>query len=172
MLYDLLKICVSIFFNVLNKFLGGKLPPFGSACALVEKDGLYLVVELPRGRIVFPGGFMTWNEQPRQTAEREGREETGLQLHVLELINVYSAPSPRITQLSTVSFAYRAEVVGGELRKNIEGRPHWLSESELRQRMGPSALRVLDDWLCKQKKAPQPSEQTDTSCNFKPAELT
>ena len=171
MLYDLLKIGVSIFFNVLNMLLGGKLPPFGSACALVEKDGLYLVVELPRGRIVFPGGFMNWNEQPQQTAEREGREETGLQLRVLELISVYSAPSRRITRLSTVSFAYRAEVVGGDLRKNIEGRPHWLSESELRRRMGPSALRVLDDWQ-KQKQAGPFARQPDPTCNFQQAELT
>lgn len=172
MLYDLLKICVSISFNVLNKLLGGKLPPFGSACVLVENDGRYLVVELPRGRIVFPGGFMTWNEQPQQTAAREGREETGLQLRVLELISVYSAPSRKFTQLSTVSFAYRAEVIGGELRNNIEGRPHWLSESALRPRMEANALRVLDDCLRKQKRPAQSSEQADTPCNFKQVELT
>ncbi len=59
MLYDLLKICVSIFFNILNTLLGGKLPPLSSAAVIVEEDNRYLVVELPRGRIVFPGGFMT-----------------------------------------------------------------------------------------------------------------
>ena len=38
MLYNMLKICVSVFFNVLNKLMGGKLPPFGTASVIVEKD--------------------------------------------------------------------------------------------------------------------------------------
>lgn len=147
MLYHLLKLSVSIFFNLLNKLVGGKLPPFGSACAIVEQDGLYLVVELPGKRIVFPGGFMTWSERPHQAAEREGREETGLHLRAFELVNVHSAPTDRLTRLSTVSFVYRAEVVGGELRKSAEGCPYWLSESELRRCMDASSLRLLDACL-------------------------
>ena len=68
MLYDLLKKCVSIVFNIVNLLLGGKLPPFGSAGVIVENEGRYLVVTLPHGKIVFPGGFMTWQEHPRQAA--------------------------------------------------------------------------------------------------------
>jgi ADP-ribose pyrophosphatase YjhB (NUDIX family) len=150
MLYDTLKICVSVFFNILNKLMGGKLPPFGTASVIVEQGGRYLVVELPRGRVVFPGGFMAWKEQPPQAAEREGREETGLQLHALDLIGAYSEVSDSFTHMSNVGFVYRAEVVGGTLRKNIEGQPCWLDERELRQRMNSGSLRVLDDYLRKQ----------------------
>lgn len=123
------------------------MPPFGCACAIVEQDGQYLVVELPRGRVVFPGGFMTWKEQPRQTAEREGREETGLELCASELMKVYTTPTTSMTRLSTICFVYAAEVTGGELRKNIEGRPYWMGESELRQRLAPDYQRLLDDYL-------------------------
>ncbi len=56
LLYDLLKRGVSLCFNTLNVLLGGNLPPFGSAAVLVEEQDCYLVVELPRGRVVFPGG--------------------------------------------------------------------------------------------------------------------
>jgi ADP-ribose pyrophosphatase YjhB (NUDIX family) len=147
MLYDWLKVCVSVFLNVLNKLTGGKMPPLGSACAIVEKDGLFLVVALPRERIVFPGGFMTWYEQPSQTAEREGREETGLRLRARELLNFYARPSAKLTQLSTIRFIFIAEVLGGELRNNIEGRPLWLSESELRQRMDEDDVDILDAYL-------------------------
>ncbi len=147
MLYDLLKICVSVFFNAVNWLLGGRLPPFGSACVIVEKHGQYLVVELPRKRIVFPGGFMTWREQPMQAAEREGREETGLQLHALTLLNFYSSPSNQFTRLSTIRFVYIAEVIGGQLRDNMECHPFWLSENELRQRMDKNDLNVLDEYL-------------------------
>src|SRR5690349_17819025 len=132
MIYDLLKRCVSIFFNILNLILGGKLPPFGSACIIVEENDNYLVVELPGKRIVFPGGFMTWHETPQQAAEREGYEETGLELQADALINFYSCASKTWTNMSTISFAFEAHILGGELRPNMEGCPHWLSEPELR----------------------------------------
>lgn len=147
MLYDILKICVSICFNLLNRLLGGKLPPFGCACVVVERDGMYLTVKLPRGRTVFPGGFMTWREQPRQTAEREGREETGLLLRTTGLVGVYSHASASLIQMSNINFVYRAEVVGGTLRKNMEGQPCWLNESDLRKRLDAGGLRILDDYL-------------------------
>ena len=118
---------------------------------IVERAGEYLAVVLPRSRVVFPGGLMLWQEQPQQTAEREGREETGLHLHAIELMKVYSNPTSKMTKLSAITFAYTAEVVGGELCKNAEGRPCWLNESELRQRMLPDYLRILDDYLAWQK---------------------
>jgi ADP-ribose pyrophosphatase YjhB (NUDIX family) len=147
MFYDWLKLSVCLFFNLLNKLTGNRLPPFGSACALVEQDGLYLVVELPRKRVVFPGGFMTWKERPEQAAEREGREETGLLLRAGELVKVYATPTPVWTRLSTICFVYTAQVIGGELHKTIEGRPHWLNEDELRLRLTPDYLKVFDDYL-------------------------
>ncbi len=147
MAYDWLKLSVCLFFYLLNKVTGNRLPPFGSACALVEQDGLYLVVELPRKRVVFPGGFMTWKERPEQTAEREGREETGLALRANELVTVYSTPAPGWRRMSTICFVYTAQVVGGELHKTTEGRPAWLNESDLRQRLTPEYLQMFDDYL-------------------------
>ena len=164
MLYDILKICVSIFFNLLNRLLGGKLPPFGCACVIVERDGMYLAVKLPRGRTVFPGGFMTWREQPRQAAEREGREETGLLLRATRLIGVYSHASASFIQMSNINFVYQAEVVGGTLRKNIEGQPCWLNENDLRKRLDSGSLHILDDYL-QQRAQPSPHENGATGQN-------
>ncbi len=147
MLYDLLKVCVSIFFNIMNKLMGGKLPPFGSAAVIVEQEERFLVVELPRGRIAFPGGFMNWHETPQQAAQREGKEETGLDLCIDELLNVYNGASTSWTHMSTISFVFIGHVVGGKLQKNIEGTPHWLTEAELRKRMGRGAQRILDEYL-------------------------
>ncbi|HET8842286.1 MAG TPA: NUDIX hydrolase [Ktedonobacteraceae bacterium] len=146
MLYDLLKKCTSIFFNLLNKIMGGRLPPFGSVCVVVEKEGKFLVIELPHERTTFPGGFMSWNEKPRQSAEREGFEETGLILRATKLVGVYSHASAKMTQMSNVCFAYVAEVVGGELRQNKEGNPYWLDEAELHSRLAPVTLKILNDY--------------------------
>src|SRR6266700_2518320 len=112
MLYDLLKHCVSLFFNTLNWLLGGKLPPFGSAAVVVEEEDRYLVVELPGRRIVFPGGFMNGNEIPQETAEREGLEETGLILHAGDLIGYYSLISQDWKVMNNISFVFHARVVG------------------------------------------------------------
>jgi ADP-ribose pyrophosphatase YjhB (NUDIX family) len=128
MLYDLLKKCVSIFFNLFNK-------------------NYYLVVELPHNRIVFPGGFMNWSETPQQTAEREGREETGLIVRADDLIGYYPCASDKITNMSTISFVYHAEVVSGALHMNIEGAPRWIHEKELRPLLSAHSQRILDDYL-------------------------
>ncbi|WP_162179569.1 NUDIX domain-containing protein [Thermogemmatispora carboxidivorans] len=146
-LYTCLKRCVSFCFNLLNRLLGGKLPPFGSAAVVVEEQGRYLVLLLPSERAVFPGGFMTWREHPREAAEREGREETGLVLEADDLINFYSLATTDWRSMSTVSFVYHASVRGGLLRPGMEGRPCWLTEEELRQRMDCHSLRILDDYL-------------------------
>ena len=147
MLYALLKMLVSISFNLLNKVLGGGLPPFGSTAVVVEQDNRYLVVELPRGKLVFPGGFMKWHEKPAQTAKREGKEETGLDLDIAQLINIYSSTSKNMFKMSTICFVYRANVLGGKLRKNMEGTPRWLTEEEIRTRFDAFSLVLLEDYL-------------------------
>jgi ADP-ribose pyrophosphatase YjhB (NUDIX family) len=147
MLYDLLKRGVSVFFNTLNMLLGGNLPPLGSAAVIVEEHDHYLVVELPRRRVVFPGGFMTWREHPTQTAQREAQEETGLLVRVGELIGTYSSISDCFTSMSTMSSVYAAEVLGGVLRPSSEGRPCWLAEEELRRRLTDHSRGILDDYL-------------------------
>jgi ADP-ribose pyrophosphatase YjhB (NUDIX family) len=147
MLYDLLKKLVSICFNLLNKLLGGGLPPFGSVAVIVEQDNRFLMVELPGGRLVFPGGFMKWDETPTQAAQREGKEETGLDLQIGKLFNIQSRPSRTLFKMSTICFIYRAEVTGGKLRKNMEGKPLWMTEDEIRVHFGEETLGVLDDYL-------------------------
>ncbi len=49
--------------------------------------------------------------------------------------------------MSNMSFVYQARVVGGQLRNNIEGRPRWLYEPELRARLDKHAQGILDDYL-------------------------
>jgi ADP-ribose pyrophosphatase YjhB (NUDIX family) len=147
MLYDLLKKLVSICFNLLNKLLGGGLPPFGSVAVIVEQDNRFLMVKLPRGHLVFPGGFMKWDETPTQAAQREGKEETGLDLDIGNLITIQSRPSTTPFRMSTVCFIYQAEVSGGKLRKNMEGTPLWLTEDEIRAHFGEETLGIMDDYL-------------------------
>jgi 8-oxo-dGTP pyrophosphatase MutT (NUDIX family) len=90
---------------------------------------------------------MTWREDPKHTAQREAREETGLLVRVDHLIGTYCSASDSFLNMSTVCSVYAAEVIGGVLRDSVEGRPCWLSEEELRQRLSPHSRNILDDYL-------------------------
>ncbi len=153
MFYKTAKQLVSIFFNTLNTLMGGHLPPFGCACVIVEQEGQYLVLERPDGKIVLPGGFMQWQEQPEQTAQREGYEETGLEMNIGAIVNVYPGTTRRFDDMSTITITYQATVVGGTLRPTDEGRPCWLDEQTVRTRMGQGYAKVIDDYraLCQQR---------------------
>ncbi len=146
-LYSFFKICVSIIFNALNTLLAGKMPPLGSAAVVVEEEDRYLVVMLPGKRVVFPGGFMTWRETPKQAAEREGKEETGLTLQADDFITFYPLVNTNWYNMSTICFAYHARVVGGILSDSIEGRACWMHEDELRERLTGHSRRMLKDYL-------------------------
>lgn len=145
-LYQILKKACGVFFNILNFFLLGNLPPFACVCVVVEEDGRYLVVERPGGEIVFPAGFMRWRERPEQAAQREAREETGLELGIGEIIAHYSLPSQHNDQMSTISIIYSAHVQGGVLQASIEGTPKWLGEEELQPGLRPLYANILADY--------------------------
>ena len=146
-LYRVLNKLVGIFFNVLNVLLVGNLPPFGSVCMIVEDKGRYLVVQRPQGKIVFPSGFMRWREHPKQTVRREGKEETGLELRVGEVVGYSSTISSRFNRMSSLTLIYEAKATGGQLRGSVEGEPYWLDESELRNKLDIQQRNMLDRYL-------------------------
>jgi ADP-ribose pyrophosphatase YjhB (NUDIX family) len=132
-LYRYLGLTAGTAFNLLNLLLGGNLPPFGSACVIIKKDEQYLLLELRNGKLCLPGGFVRWREDPAQTAVRECREETGLQVRVLDQVGCFFSPSNAFNRMSTLTMVYSAEIIGGHERRALEGRPAWFSEAETRR---------------------------------------
>lgn len=147
LLYRILMILVPFSFNTLNALLGGNLPPLGTICVIVEEQGRFLVIRRFNGQLVFPGGFMRWREYPMQTAEREFQEETGLRVRLLEPLGTYSTISTRISRMSTLTVAFPGEILGGELRGSIEGKPLWVEEAELREDLATHYINILQDYL-------------------------
>ena len=147
LLYRVFKRLVGVCFNVLNLLLAGNLPPFGSVCVVVEDQGKYLVVERAEGSLVFPGGFMRWRESPVQTIQRECEEETGMHLQVKGLIGCSSTVSENFSRMSTLTVIYQADVVGGELKSSIEGRPSWQDGAELLHRLQQQQKGILEHFL-------------------------
>jgi len=121
---------VFISFNILNVLIAGNLPPLGRVSVVIEEQGRYLFIEISKGCLIFPGGFIRWNESPSQAAIRECLEETGLHVKLGNIIGYISAPSKGLSQLSTLTFVYQGKIISGELRGSTEGYPSWHSEPE------------------------------------------
>src|SRR5260221_8381327 len=150
-LYRILTKSANISLNILNVVLAGNLPPLGSISVVVEDKGRYLILQRPEGGLVFPGGFMRWREHPTQTARREFKEETGLQLQLHHIIGYYSKVSTRFDRMSTLTLVYSGVVIGGEKRSTVGGQPRSRDESDLRGRLDFLYLRIIYDFFSHRK---------------------
>jgi len=97
------RLCDFVFY--LNpKVVAGTIP---------EQDGRVLLtrrsINPGHGLWTFPGGFVDFGESAPAAAIRETREETGLDVELTGLHNVYSYPD------APVIVVYTARVVGGRL---------------------------------------------------------
>jgi ADP-ribose pyrophosphatase YjhB (NUDIX family) len=94
---------------------------------------------------------MRWKERSEQTARREGKEETGLDVRIGEFVGCYTTPSTDFSRMSTITIVHRAEIIGGELRSSIEGRPYWVDEATLRSRLEEHYHIILNNYLHSEK---------------------
>jgi ADP-ribose pyrophosphatase YjhB (NUDIX family) len=89
--------------------------PKVAAIALVESDGKVLLtrraVEPAKGRWTLPGGFVDCNEDPREAAVRECREETGLEVAIDGLVDLTYGKAH--VDGADIVIIYRGQVEGG-----------------------------------------------------------
>lgn len=90
--------------------------------ALIEQEGNLLLLKRAqnpwRGWWNFPAGYTEVNEDPAQTAVRETKEETGLDVEVERLLSAYFFDDdPRGNGLMVL---YKCHVIGGSLTQTTE----------------------------------------------------
>jgi ADP-ribose pyrophosphatase YjhB (NUDIX family) len=87
------------------------------ALVCIDQDGKILLVRQGYGRRYWslPGGKMEPGESIDETARREVKEETGLDIRVRRVVGLYSKPLE-----GGLAVCFAGEVAGGELRPDNE----------------------------------------------------
>jgi len=126
-------------------YLGPKLV----AGALFEMDGGILLVqraiEPGYGLWTFPGGFVERGETAEAAAEREVREECGVDIEAGEILGLYSYEG----QIPAIA-VFNARVVGGEpapLDETMDVRPFPRDSLPWAKMAFPSTKEALGDYL-------------------------
>ncbi|WP_224337535.1 NUDIX hydrolase N-terminal domain-containing protein [Haloprofundus halobius] len=103
--------------------LGHVTPKVGAEAAVFDSTGRILLMRrADDGTWCLPCGWVDPNESPAETAVRETHEETGLDVTVVELVDVYHyAPSDRFGPHGRIDVLYRCVVDGGTLELSHEG---------------------------------------------------
>jgi 8-oxo-dGTP diphosphatase len=95
-----------------------------SSDIILEEDGKVLLIRRGgdgpfAGEWALPGGHMDEGETFEETARREMKEETGLDVELQRLVGIYSEPD-RDPRGRVVSACYTAQQVGGELEAETD----------------------------------------------------
>jgi ADP-ribose pyrophosphatase YjhB (NUDIX family) len=112
-------------------------PKVGVRAAVFRDDGAILMVrEASDGRWALPGGWADVNDSPRESIEREVREETGFQVVARKLAAVYDRSGPAGMPTMWPFHIYRlfflCDIVGGAAQTSYEtSEVAFFAESEI-----------------------------------------
>lgn len=120
------------------------LDPKVAATVLIERDGRLLLIRRAidpgRGRWCFPGGYVDFGEDPAAAAVRECREETGLTVERVTLLDV--SFNGRVI---VITYAARAEE--GEPRAADDAdRVGWFAPDDLPPLAFDNMTRPIEVW--------------------------
>jgi ADP-ribose pyrophosphatase YjhB (NUDIX family) len=91
--------------------------PVPTVDIIIEQDkGVVLILRRNEPRLwAIPGGYCDYGESLEQAAVREAREETGLEVELIEQFHTYSDPR-RDPRQHTITTVYIARACGGTLQ--------------------------------------------------------
>lgn len=127
------------YFHDPNAPKANSLRPAVSAFVQDEAGRILMIRRTDNNKYAIPGGQQDVGETLAQTAVREVKEETGIDIVVTELIGLYSNPNHVIAYddgeiRQEFSICFRARPVGGALKTSTESKEViWVEPARLSQ---------------------------------------
>jgi len=96
-------------------------PKVAVATVTFNQNNEILLIKRTEGFWALPGGYADISFDPIQNAEKEAREETGLEVKVRTLIGIYDSNINKFPSIGRQVYAllFYAELLGGELRPDV-----------------------------------------------------
>lgn len=129
--------------------------PKVAVIGLVIHDGRVLLIKRAvdpgRGMWSLPGGYMDAGEMPEAALKRELQEEVGLEVQVVQLLDIYPMTEASGRQRGIV-LAYRVELLAHHSSQAQAGddaeKAEWFGPGELPQELAFESTRsLLEQWL-------------------------
>jgi 8-oxo-dGTP diphosphatase len=99
-----------------------------------------------KGCWALPAGFVEWDEDPKIAAQREVLEETGLEIRVERLLDVFHTPNDG--GAANIVIAYEASVTGGTLLAADDAEAvGWFTREELPELAFLPSQQLADGWV-------------------------
>ena len=125
---------------------------------IVEVDGLGVILverKNPPHGWALPGGFVDYGESLEKAAVREAREETSLEVHLVEQFNTYSDPR-RDPRHHTVSTVFIARANGDPKGADDARQAQLFTKAELPSPIVFDHARILRDYFNYKKTGERP----------------
>lgn len=130
-------------------------------CRTQNKDeGLVLIMRNREPQMwALPGGFCEYGESLEETAVREAKEETGLNIEFIEQFYTYSDPGrdPRHHSITTV---FMARSMGEPVAGDDAGEVQVFSELDIPEILAFDHKKILDDYFLYEKTGSRPEPCT------------
>ena len=125
-------------------------PKVGVGVAVIHEDQILLVkrdMDPERGKWSLPAGFVDRGEDPQRTAIREVWEETGLEVQIEGLIDVYYNP-PSNKGGASIFILYQGQLLGGTLQAGDDAaEAEFFDRCELPALAFASTRDAIQRWL-------------------------
>jgi 8-oxo-dGTP diphosphatase len=124
--------------------------PKVAVCTLILQDEKVLLVKRagdPRkGFWALPAGFIEWDEDPQDAAQRECLEETGLTVQIDRLVDLFHTPDDG--GIADIVIAYAAHITGGTLEAADDAEAvGWFTRAALPELAFLPSQRLLARWV-------------------------
>jgi ADP-ribose pyrophosphatase YjhB (NUDIX family) len=117
----------------------------------IVQDGKILLIKRAvdpgKGRWAFPAGFVDAGEDPKEAARRELLEETGLDIEIIRLFDVF-ARNTDDGGTADIIIAYVARITGGTLQALDDAEAvGWFGAYELPELVFATTGILVERWL-------------------------